>query len=51
MYAIFFAIFMALSCPVHNHKDHNNRGSQVTTLDDTGGDNGQIPPPPPPKGQ
>jgi hypothetical protein len=46
MFEIFFAIFMALSCPAHKH---NNTNGQVTTLDaDTGGDKGQYPPPPPP---
>jgi hypothetical protein len=46
MLSLFLAFFMALICPKHTGATHDNC-AQVTTLDDTGGENGHIPPKPP----
>lgn len=53
MVSIFIALFWALVCPDHTNTTKNcNHGSQVTTMDDTGGETGHVPPHPPipPKG-
>jgi len=48
MLELFLAILLALSCPNHsNSHQHGNGGTQVTTMDDTGGEAGHIPPHPP----
>jgi hypothetical protein len=45
----FLAMILALTCPNHTNKSttHDSH-NQVTTLDDTGGDTGNIPPTGPP---
>ncbi|MEN0052370.1 MAG: hypothetical protein AAGC65_01810 [Mucilaginibacter sp.] len=42
MFELFWALFLACSCPA---QPHDNNGT-VTTQNDTGGDGGHIPPPP-----
>jgi len=46
MFELFFALFMAFSCPAHN--DNTNNGTVTTQSDPPAeGDNGYIPPKPP----
>ena len=44
MFELFFALFLAFSCPAHNN---NNDNGTVTTQNDTGGEDGHVPPKPP----
>ena len=48
MLELFLAFFLAMACPSHSNTSgtHGN-GNQVTTLDGTGGETGDIPPTPP----
>lgn len=41
---------MAFSCPHPSHNPSNGNGTQVSTMDDTGGETGHIHPRPKPKG-
>jgi hypothetical protein len=43
----FLAMVLAFACPNHTHKT-GTHDTQVTTMDDTGGDTGNIPPTGPP---
>jgi hypothetical protein len=53
MFELFFALFMAIVCPAHNHTNPNQNDKHVgvVTADDTGGDKEHYPPPPPPPTQ
>ena len=49
MFELFFALFLAFSCPAHNHNTNNSHNDgTVTTQDDppAEGDDGHIPPKP-----
>lgn len=50
MIELFIAFLLALTNPAHSGTNGSNSNpKQVTTMDDTGGDTGDIPPTPPGK--
>jgi hypothetical protein len=49
MFSFYLAIILALTIPAHPGMNRfHNSSNQVKTMDDTGGDTGEIPPTPPP---
>jgi len=49
MTSVIFLILWALLCPNQTNTSHcKDKGCQVTTMDDTGGETGNPPPDPPP---
>ncbi|MGN8072605.1 hypothetical protein [Mucilaginibacter sp. SG564] len=43
MFELFFALFLAYSCPAQHHNTHPNNIT-IVAQDDTGGENGHVPP-------